>query len=521
MKKTLYSLILLIILSCSENENNENRNGSPSDFEVTVNSSSYINVEISWSESFDPENETVKYSVYLENEELANNIIERNYNFQNLLTSTAYRGQVIASDPNGSETIASFSFTTIENLPPSDFELINVTPSNVSLDISWTEAIDPEDENVVYDLYLNNQLIVSNHEQEYFLFTNLSAANIYNIKIEAKDEAGNVTNLVFDEETLDGVYQGDVSLRTQSGVNNFGALGYIEITGNLEMDALAAFTDVYDLSPLNSIKKVRGYFTINFMDDLTSLAGLGIEHIGYSFRITRNQNLQNLNGLENLSEVLGELEIEQNGSLQDISSINNLTQVGSILSIYNNIALTNIEGFNSLNSVDYIFINANWSLTQINAFSNVSELTGDLSIVDNTSLTSISGFNNIEQIGRVFIKNTQIQNFDTFSSLSIVGGDLDVANNSSLNNIQGLSPLTEITYGNLSFFNNTSLSSLNGLENLTQIGNTVNFVGNSSLSDFCALQTVMQTFIPSSNPSIYNNLFNPTITEISNGNCSN
>jgi len=144
-----------------------------------------------------------------------------------------------------------------------------------------------------------------------------------------------------------------------------------------------------------------------------------------------------------------------------------------------------------------------------------------LSLVDNTSLTSISGFNNIEQIGRVFIKNTLIENFDTFSSLSVVGGDFDIANNTALNNIQGLSTLTEITYGNLSFFNNTSLTSLNGLENLGQIGNTVNFVGNSSLSDFCALQNVMQTFVPSSNSSIYNNSFNPTITDIKNGNCSN
>lgn len=521
IKIPLLIFLLGIFNSCSDTSDNNDNDGLPSEFEATVNTSSYNLVNVTWSESFDPEGETVKYAIYLEDEVYATNLSIREYSFNDLLISTFYQGYVIASDPNNNQRIAEFSFTTSENLPPSDFEISSVNATNISLDIQWTDAIDPEGENVIYDLYIDNQLVVSNHTVPFYEFTNLSAANVYSIKIEAKDESGNVTSIVFDEETLDGIYHGDVSIVTQAGVESFGALGYIEINGDLEMDALGINTDIVDLSPLNSLKTVRGYFTINFIDTLTSLSGLGIEHIGQSFRITRNNSLLNVNGLESLVEVLGAFEINQNSYLQDVSGINNLTTIGTYLSINNNINLLSVSGFNSLNSVDTIWLRANWSLTQINAFSSVTELIGDLNIKDNTSLTSLSGLNNIESIGRVFIENTLITNLDTLSSLSVVGGDLDIQDNVSLNNIQGLSVLTEIMYGSVSFYGNTSLSSIDGLENLSSVGNTVKFVGNSNLSDFCALQNLMQTFSPGSVPLIYDNLFNPTITDIANGNCSN
>ncbi|SDI40341.1 fibronectin type III domain-containing protein [Winogradskyella thalassocola] len=508
----------LIIFSCATDNDNS---GIPSEFEVTVNSTSNTNVEISWSESFDPEGETIKYSVFLENQEHSSHQSIRTYTFEDLIVSNYYDGYVVAHDPDDNERIANFSFTTTENLPPSNFELTSATPSNVSLDVNWTEAIDPENENVTYDLYINEQLISSNLIEENFIFENLNAATIYNVKIIAKDEAGNTTVLIANLETLDGIYHGDLSLRTQASVDNFGELGYIEITGNLEMDALAAFTDITDLSPINSIKKVRGHFTINFIDNLTSLSGLGIKHVGQSFRITHNDGLTNLDGLENLEEVLGTFRIEQNSNLLDISNINSLIIVGESLAILNNINLITVSGFNNLNTADGIWIQANWSLTQINAFNSVTTLAGDFNITDNTSLTTLNGTENITTISRIFIKNTLLANVNFLSSLTTVQGEFDIQDNSALQNITGLASLTEITYGSLSFYTNVSLASLDGLENLNQVGSTINFVGNSNLSNFCAIQNLMQNFSPSYNPSIYNNLYNPSITDITNGNCSN
>jgi hypothetical protein len=521
VKIILLTFLFSVFNSCNDSSDNNSNDGPPSEFQVTVNTTSYNSVNLTWSESFDPEDETVTYSVFLDGEQYANNLSLREFNFNDLLISIFYEGYVIATDPNNNQRIADFSFTTSENLPPSDFEVSSVDATNISLDINWTNSIDPEGENVTYDLYINDELLTSNYTELNFQFVNLNAATIYSIKINAKDPSGNVTTLNFDQSTLDGIYQGDVSMRTQAAVDSFGALGYIEITGDLEMDALAVFTDIVDLSPLNSLKTVRGYFTINFIDNLTSLSGLGIEHVGQSFRITHNDALLNLNGLDSLVEVLGAFQIDQNSNLVDVSGINSLTTIGEYLSINNNINLTNVSGFNTLNSVDTLWIQANWSLTQINAFSNVTSLIGDLNITNNTALTSIYGLSNVESIGRVFIKNTLIPNLDTLSSLSVVGGDLDIQNNTALSSVLGLSSLTEITYGNLSFFNNTSLSSLDGLENLKAVGNTVNFVGNSNLFDFCALQNLMQTFSPSSSPSISDNQFNPSITDIANGNCSN
>jgi hypothetical protein len=520
MKKTLYLLILLILLSCSQNEDNEN-NGTPSDFEVLVSSSSSTNVEINWSESFDPESKTVLYSVYLEGQEYASNLTLRSFNFDDLIFSTNYRGEIIASDPNGNKTIASFSFTTTENLPPNNFELISVESSNISLEVTWTEAIDPEGKEVVYELYINNQLKVSNLREKNYIFEELDAAITYSIKINAKDETGNITSIVFDKQTLDGIYHGDLSFRTQDSINSFGELGYIEITGNLEMDGLAVFADINDLSPINKVKKVRGYIIINFMNSLTSLSGLGIEHVGLGIRISRNDNLTNLNGLNNLVEVFGGLEIIQNYKLLNISGINNLITIGNSLSINNNINLTDINGFNSLTSADRIKIHSNRSLTRMNAFNNLTELSEDLSIYDNTALAIMDSFTKIETVNTILIKNTLIENLDILSSLSLVNGTLDIGQNLYLNDILGLSSLKVIKYGSLSIGGNPLLTNLSGLDNLDQIGYSVYISGNISLSNFCALQNVMQNFNPASLPSLYGNLFNPSLTDIANGNCSN
>jgi hypothetical protein len=65
--------------------------------------------------------------------------------------------------------------------------------------------------------------------------------------------------------------------------------------------------------------------------------------------------------------------------------------------------------------------------------------------------------------------------------------------------------------------NNQALKDINGLENLTT-GYFLRIIDNPSLLDFCGLQ----------NPSfdfqfieISGNAFNPTLSEITNGNCSN
>lgn len=510
---------MFIAFGCSKNES-DNTNKAPSDFEVNVDSKIYNNVELTWSESFDPEEEEVFYSVYIEGDLIESDLSVRTYNLINLNPLKSYTGRVVAYDINGNKTSKMFTFTTSGNLPPTSFEITSITPDNVSAYVSWTNSVDPEEGEVVYSLYLNEELIISEYNFESFKFEGLSVNTVYKGKIIAVDPEGNETVLNFELITADGIYHGDLSFVSQRSVDDFGAKGYIEVTGNLEITGFVANSDINDLSSLRTIKKVQGYFTVFFCDELTNLDGLELEYIGKSLRIKNNRKLRNISGLGSLKEVLGDLDIIQNTLLTNIEGLNNLEIIGAVLRIQNNVALTQVKGFERLISTNYILINANWPLNEISGFNSLQEIDGDLSVKDNPVIDIISGFEKLNKVGRLYIEDTLITNIDILSSVKIVNGELSISSNKELTNIQGLSSLIEIVHGNLNIGTNVKITTLDGLQNLDSIGGTLYITNNTMLSDFCALQNAMQDFSPSFRESIINNAYNPSITQIANGECN-
>ena len=158
-------------------------------------------------------------------------------------------------------------------------------------------------------------------------------------------------------------------------------------------------------------------------------------------------------------------------------------------------------------------------MTDIQGFENVLQFSRDVSFGDNPMLNSVSGFDKLELIDRLFLEDTELLNLDFLSSVTTIGSELRLRNNSSLININGLSGLTEITFGSLFIYSNPELVSLEGLDNLASIGGSLEIRDNTLLVDFCALQNALTDFTPSFRPSILNNAFNPTITDIANGIC--
>ncbi|WP_299247251.1 hypothetical protein [uncultured Aquimarina sp.] len=513
--RNYFIFFYLIILGCSSDESQELPiNGAPSDFEVTVMSSIYNNSVITWSQSFDPEGKDIRYTVYLEGDQVGTELEERTFNFQELVPSTRYEGKVVASDSDGNQTIKDFFVITEGNLSPSEFFIEFLETDNVSANITWTKSIDPEEKDVHYNIYIDNELIVSDLESEYYTVVNLQANEKYDARIIAFDPEGNERALDFEIATADGIYQGDLNLGSQNGVDFFGAKGYKEITGNLEIDS----NDIIDLSPLKDLKIVGGYFTIHFNRELKNLSGLQIEIVRKSFRIKNNYALESLEGLEYLKEIDGDFEISGNSILNRLTSFNDLKIIAGSLIVKGNIKLESLTGFDYLTKVDNIFISNN-IISYIDTFYQVTEIERDFTVNTSEALTSLKGLESLERVGRLFIEDTGLTNIDAFSSLQVAESEVNIDNNKNLTNILGLNSLTTITYGSLNIYRNPELISLDGLEKLTAIGYTVEIAINRSLADFCALQNAMQNFVPSANPNIHSNYFNPSIEDIKNGNC--
>lgn len=180
-----------------------------------------------------------------------------------------------------------------------------------------------------------------------------------------------------------------------SGVINFQGLsslttidGEITISGNVNL---------VDFTGLNSLTNISGIeasgsspaFRISFNNSLSSLNGLeGIGDIGTGLIITNNINLVSLNGLNNLTTINGNFYIQENSQIQSLTGINNLISVDGGLTILGNENLESLEGIESLVQINKpLFITANESLTSISALSNLEA---------NSILNTIAVANNIQ-----------------------------------------------------------------------------------------------------------------------------
>lgn len=113
MKNTILTLILIILTSCSSDSNSDNNtNNPPSNFDVSISEITRVSATINWTESIDPENQIVKYDVYLNESLIVENTLEQVHNFENLEINTIYNGKVIAKDEFGNTLERLFSFTT-------------------------------------------------------------------------------------------------------------------------------------------------------------------------------------------------------------------------------------------------------------------------------------------------------------------------------------------------------------------------------------------------------------------------
>jgi hypothetical protein len=89
----------------------------------------------------------------------------------------------------------------IVNLPPNNFDVEILNISHDCATINWSEAIDPDNDTVTYDVYLNQVLIIENISELSHEFIDLEELTSYSGKIIAKDTNNNQTEVVFSLQT--------------------------------------------------------------------------------------------------------------------------------------------------------------------------------------------------------------------------------------------------------------------------------------------------------------------------------
>jgi hypothetical protein len=231
---------------------------------------------------------------------------------------------------------------------------------------------------------------------------------------------------------------------TQAEIDNF-QTNYpncTEIEGDVEING----DDITNLNGLNILTAIGGELSINGNDALTSLTGLdNVTSIGGELSISGNDALTSLTGLDNVTSIGGGLWIINNDALTSLSGLDNLTSIGGCLRIWENAALMSLTGLENLTFIDvdlqighYVPLGSgsgNPSLTSLTGLDNVISIGGSLWIIGNHVLTSLTGLENVTSIGAnlIIFDNdaiTSLVGLDNIDAASI--DDLEIYDNFSL-----------------------------------------------------------------------------------------
>lgn len=239
---------------------------------------------------------------------------------------------------------------------------------------------------------------------------------------------------------------GNIVLPSQMDVDNFPHTGCCVIHGSLTIQG----SDIQNLDGLSDLTELKGNLIIRNNPLLSDMDGLsGLNNIEQSLMIRDNDHLENISGFSSLGSigvVGGNLEISENNMLRTIDGFSILGAVGFSLIIDSNPSLNTIDGFTNLRGVGALSIDTNPSLIRINGFGSLTGVYGDVSISGTAALSEINGFYNLRSIGGrlMFIANQAQTNLDFLSSLTGVQHDVFIRYNNALTNIDGLVSLTTV-----------------------------------------------------------------------------
>jgi hypothetical protein len=283
-----------------------------------------------------------------------------------------------------------------------------------------------------------------------------------------------------------------ITFTTQSQIDSFQIVhpNCTEIEGDVYING----DDIYNLNGLNVIVSIGGNLLIESNDILTDLTGLeNLESISGSLLIgnfyfdsypyaTGNPSLTNLTGLNSLTVVEGNFEIYDNNDLETLSGLE------SLVSVHGNLTIGSIDYF-------YGFKFGNESLPDLSGLNNLVEVGGVFSIAGNDNLVNFEGLNNLVSIGGNFWTawNDTLEDFSGLEQLASVGGSVDIRGNNSLISLNGLENLASLQDGlkiGGNYDGNPQLSDLTALIYLTSIGGNLEIIDNDVLANLSGLNNI-------------------------------
>ena len=273
-----------------------------------------------------------------------------------------------------------------------------------------------------------------------------------------------LTNL----ESLESLDVNSVLVRF-TGITSFDGFGATSLSGDLRIEHNH---NLIDLNGLENLEYIAGKVSIYSNNNLESLAGFGVGHVGSDFKLSGN-SLINLTGLEHLEFIDGSVFIS-GSHLESLVGFG-VEHVGGAFKLSGN-SLINLTGLEQLEFIDgNVFISGS-DIENFTGF-GVKRVGGNFKIIE-SSLSTLAGLENLTEVeGCLYIGQAVCYQGYWEDGREIAYSYIGSSGNSALLNLSGLNRLE--TVGCLEVTLNPSLTSLEGLESLEQIDGDLQIVGNN------------------------------------------
>jgi hypothetical protein len=183
-----------------------------------------------------------------------------------------------------------------------------------------------------------------------------------------------------------------------------------------------------------------------------------------------------------------------------------------------NFTVVDLNGLTSLQTVSgNLYIQSNYSLTSLSGLENLVTVGGEFRIVDNDNLELFT-MNNLNSVGSILIHdNHDLISLTGLNNIQEVGGRFTVRSNASLETIVGAN-FSNVD-GDITIQQNANLTSLNGF-NIANTNGNIYILYNNLLTDLCAITSLFSSSSFTSDVTINNNGYNPSVQNIIDGDCS-
>nr|NQU91847.1 T9SS type A sorting domain-containing protein [Bacteroidota bacterium] len=297
-----------------------------------------------------------------------------------------------------------------------------------------------------------------------------------------------------------------ITFTTQAEIDNFqiNHPNCTEIEGDVSI--LGVTDTISNLNGLNVLTLIGGDLSICWCPGLTSLAGLdNLTFVGgnlcigdFEWYTPFNDSLTSITELGNLTTIGGGLQIAWNPCLTGLAGLENLETVGGAINIMHNGSLTSLSALENATTIvgGDLIITGNPALTSLTGLEGLTGIEGDLEISGNDALTSIVGLEGLTIIEEdlKIMGNENLTILTGLDSVTNIGGYLRIHSNNALVSLMGLHNLSSIAAGDygwsLFVTENDALINLMGLNNLTSIGGQVQIYGNDELTSLTGLENL-------------------------------